>query len=588
MELKYSQILKLNKELGNEMGSSSYSIIVLSNIIVHQVGEILEFLLRGEGVRANVEFGDYDNIVQESSKSKHSNAVIIFWELCNIIEGLQYKIELLDNNQLEDLIEKTKSEIDLALNNLERTSLVLLNTFTSLPFSHSNIRRNQLDKLAGHLNHYLEERIPSNVKLVYLDQIIASVGVSNSLDMRYFYSSKALYTVEFFKAYAGHVKPFIISSNGKAKKALIFDCDNTLWKGVLGEDGLDNIEMSSTTKDGAIFAEIQSIALALNSRGVLIGLCSKNNLGDVDEVITSHPHMQLRDEHITINKSNWTDKVSNLREIAHELNVGLDSLVFIDDSSFEVALVREQLPEVTVLQVPEKLHEYPTMLRINSNLFYNLSSSPEDQHKVKIYKQQAEREGDKKNYNSIEDYLKSLDLMVTVLTNDESITSRMAQLSQKTNQFNLTTKRYTESDIKKYIIDPNSDIFAFSVSDKFGSAGVAALSIITKDGKGSAAEIDTLLMSCRVIGRNLEYAIIDYIIGKIKESKIDRVVAKYTRTHKNEHVKEFFDGCSFTLIDEDESAKKYTLEAKDYSPKNISYINITDGITNGQRSRKND
>ena len=322
MELKYSEILKLNKELENHLTSSFYNITVLSNVIVHQIKEILEYLLRSEVINANVRLGDYDNIVQDSKKYQNSNAVIIFWELCNIINGLQYKIELINNDQLDEILEQTKSEIDLVLKNFEKTSLVLINKFTSLSFSSLNIRNNNLEKLAGQLNQYLENKITANVRLVELEKVIANIGLDNSLDLRYYYSSKALYTIDFFKAYAEYVKPYVMSANGKSKKALIFDCDNTLWKGILGEDGFDNIEMSSRTKDGAIFEEIQSIALTLNKQGILIGLCSKNNPIDVDEVIESHQDMKLKNEHITINKSNWSNKVSNLKEIAQELNIG--------------------------------------------------------------------------------------------------------------------------------------------------------------------------------------------------------------------------------------------------------------------------
>ena len=575
--LKYSEILKLNKELGNNLKSKSYNITVLSNITVHQIKEILEYPLRTEVINANVEIGDYDNVVQDSQKYKNSNAVIIFWELCNIIDGLQYKIELINNDQLDEILEKTKAEIDLVLKNLEKTSLVLINKFTSLSFSSLNIRKNNLEELAGQLNQYLGNRIPANVRLVELEKVIANIGLDNSLDLRYYYSSKALYTVDFFKAYGEYVKPYVMSANGKSKKALIFDCDNTLWKGILGEDGFDNIEMSSRTKDGAIFAEIQSMALALNKQGILIGLCSKNNPRDVDEVIESHMDMQLRDDHITINKSNWSDKVSNLKAIAKELNLGLDSLVFVDDSSFEVNLIREQLPEITVLQVPKELYGYPQILRENMGLFYNLSFTAEDRKKIEMYKHQVKRETVKKEFSDIEDYLASLELKMTIFEDDESIIPRMSQMTQKTNQFNLTTKRYTEGDIKHFIENECSKIFVFSVADKFGDSGVTGLCIINIDDNSKTADIDTLLMSCRIIGRNVEYAFIDCIVDMMKERKVHVVRSKYIKTQKNEQVKEFFDRCSFSLIDKDDSVRNYTLDLSNYEPKQLNYIEVING-----------
>jgi len=576
-EIKYTELIKLNKELGDKLDSNAYEITVLSNIIVNQSKEIMEYALRREGVNAKVEFGDYDNIVQDSHKYKESNAIIIFWELCNIIDGLQYKIELYEDGQFNELLEKTKSEIDFVLKNLEKSSLVLINKFTSLSFSHYKIRKNKLDELAIKLNHYLEENIPTNVRLVNIDEIIASVGVSNSFDLRYYYSSKALYSIRFFKKYADYIKPLIMSANGKSKKAIIFDCDNTLWKGILGEDGFENIEMSSESKNGSIFAEIQAIALALNNQGVLIGLCSKNNPADVEEVITSHPNMQLRDESITIKKINWVDKVSNLKEISNELNIGLDSLVFIDDSSFEVNLIKEQLPGVTVLQVPEKLHEYPRMLRENLGLFYNLSITEEDSKKIEMYNHQVKRESNKKEFTNIENYIASLELKITIFENDESIIPRMSQMSQKTNQFNLTTKRYTENDIRHFIDNSNSDVFAFSVSDKFGDSGVTGLGIITENSDTKNAEIDTLLMSCRIIGRNIEYAFMNYIIHKLKEKKINVLNAKYIKTQKNDQAIDFYDRCSFELVGKNDKVRNYTLGINNYTSKQINYIKVING-----------
>ena len=576
MKLKYSEILKLNKEFESKLTSSSYDITILSNIVVHQIKEILEYPLRGEGINANVDIGDYDNIVQDSKKYQDSNAIIIFWELCNIIDNLHYKIEFLDKDQFNEILKKTKTEIDFVLRNLQKTSLVLINKFTALSFSSLNIRKNKFEELADQLNQHLEKKIPANVRVVELEKVVANIGLGKSLDLRYFYSSKALYTVDFFKAYAEYIKPLVMSVNGKAKKALIFDCDNTLWKGTLGEDGFDNIEMSSKTKDGAIFAEIQAISLALNKQGVLIGLCSKNNPEDVDEVIKSHSDMQLSSEHITINKSNWSDKVANLKEIVDELNIGLDSLVFIDDSSFEVNLIKEQLPEITVLQVPKELHEYPKMLRENIGLFYNFSFTAEDRTKKEMYNQQANREAVKKEFIDIGDYLASLELKMIILKNDQSIIPRISQLSQKTNQFNLTAKRYTEGDIENFINDPSSTVYGFSVSDKFGDSGVTGLSIVTVNQTTETAEIDSFLMSCRVIGRNIEYAFLDYIIQNIKEKKIRVLKAKFNKAQKNDQVKEFYDKCSFILTKSTDSVRHYNLDINNYEPNRLNYIEIVD------------
>jgi FkbH-like protein len=576
-DLKYSEILKLNAELSDASSSVPYNITVLSNITVHQIKEILEYGLRSETINANIDIGDYDNIIQGSLKFQESSAVILMWELCNIVDGLPYKIELFDENQFNDIFEKIKGELKLVFNNLDKVSLVLVNKFSSLSFSNSNIGKNNFEKLKNQLNRYLEDILPTNSRLLDLDKMITDNGTAKSFDLRYYYSSKALYTVDFFKTYTEHALPFFRAANGKAKKALIFDCDNTLWKGVLGEDGFDHIEMSPQTKSGAIFFEIQSLARALSKQGVLIGLCSKNNYEDVMEVVRSHPDMQLREEHLSIVKSNWQDKISNLKEISNELNIGLDSIVFIDDSSFEVNLVEENLPEVTTLQVPKKLYEYSRMLRNYGGLFYNLSLTVEDSKKTEGYQQQIQRVKEKSNFVDIEDYLTSLELKMTLHQNDDSIIPRMSQMSLKTNQFNLTTKRYTDRDIESFIRSDSFEVFAFSIADKYGDSGITGMCIVEVNEQEKQAKIDTFLLSCRVIGRNIEYAFMDYLINHLQKREYRSVISNYVKTLKNSQVLEFYETCSYRTVNVDELTKNYELIISDYQHKNKKYIEIKDG-----------
>jgi FkbH-like protein len=579
MELKYSEILQRNAELYRNLPRDRFEIAVLSNVTVFQVKEILEYALRVENIPAAVTVGDYDNIVQDSLKYKDADLVIVFWELCNIIDGLQFKIEIFDDQEMGEIFDRTKAQIDFVFKNLKDTSLVLLNTFTGIQFSALGAGSTNLERLAARLNEYLKGNVPRNVKLVDVERVIAHAGVNSSTDPRYFYSSKAPYTIDFFKAYSRHIKPYVMSANGRSKKVVIFDCDNTLWKGVLGEEGYNGIEMSSATKDGAVFAEVQSIALSLNRQGVLVGLCSKNNAGDVDEVIKTHPDMQLRDEHIAVRRVNWSDKVSNLREMARGLNLGLDSFVMVDDSPFEANLIKEQLPEVTVLQVSERLYEYPRMLRENLGLFYNLSSTAEDAKKAGMYKEEERRESSKQGFTDIKDYLASLGMKMIIYQDDKSIIPRMSQLTQKTNQFNLTTRRYTERDIEGFLEDESAKVFAFSISDKFGDSGITGLGIV-RIADDNCAVIDSFLMSCRVIGRDAEFAFMNCLIGYLKDRKVDLVSAQYIKTQKNEQVMDFFDQCSFPLQSSTESERNYSLNIKDYKSKQIDFMEIIYGRPN--------
>lgn len=572
MDLKYSELLRLNKELEKGNQSDFYNILLLSNIEVHQSKEIIEYSLRTEGINANVELGDYDNIVQESKRQRNTHATIIFWDLTNLIDGLHFKIDLLNDNEIIGIESKVKAEIDLTLKNLKDCPLIIINKFSSLLFSSFNIGNSRLDELALRLNDYLKSLSQKNLNLINFDNIIAHLGIDKSYDLRYFYSSKAPFTVALFKNYAQLIKPLFMSTNGKSKKVLIFDCDNTLWKGILGEDGFNNIEMSSETKNGIIFQEVQSIALSLSKKGVIIGLCSKNNPDDVDEVLSSHRHMILKDTHITIKKINWSDKVSNLKEISKELNIGLDSFVFIDDSEFETNLIKEKLPEVTVLEVPNKLHNYPIMFRSKLDLFYNSSRTFEDVNKVEIYKQQKHREDKKLKFSSLDDYLSSLQLKVTVYKNDKSLVPRMAQMSQKTNQFNLTTIRYTETEIQKMVISSDTDVYAFAVNDKYGNSGVTGLCILNMNNQ--TVEINSFLISCRIIGRNIEYVLMDYIIQQMKSHGVKSLTAKFIRTMKNIQVSSFFDDCSFELISQKDSSKDYFLSISKYVQSKIDYIEL--------------
>ncbi len=570
--MKYSEILTANRALEKKFKGEEYSITVLSNITVNQLKEILEYTARSEGVFARVTIGNYDNIVQDSMQHSQSRLVVIFWELANIIDGLQYKAGLLDQEKLQELVERVKAEMQMVFNNLKETSRVLINKFSSLVFNYLNLEKNQLDHIADELNRYLADSKPSNFTVIDIDRIIAGLSVEKSVDMRYFYSSKALYSIDFFKSWSSFVIPLIRSLNGKAKKALIFDCDNTLWKGILGEDGFDQIVLSSTQTGGTPYEEVQSLARQLISEGIIIGLCSKNNPADVNEVLEKYPKMVLKNEDLTIKKVNWTDKVTNLEEIAKTLNIGKDSLVFVDDSSFEIHFVNESLPEITTIQVPENTSDYPKIIRENLGLFFNISKTREDQKRVKMYKEQVLREEAKGGFDNLESYIKSLDIKLDIYTDNPDIIPRMSQMTQKTNQFNLTTKRYSEADIRNFVEADDHKVVAIGVSDKFGDNGITGLAILKIE--DDQAEIDSLLMSCRIIGRNIEIRYFDYLMELLEKEGVTSVKAAYLKTLKNGQVSDFYDKLGFQISSEENGNKYYIIKTEKYKPHEINYMLI--------------
>jgi FkbH-like protein len=573
--LKYSEILAANQQLKKTVGGSEYPVGILSNITVNQLSEILEFTLRNAGINANCTVGNYDNIMQDASEFSSNKLVVIFWELANLIDGLQYKAALMDEVNRNELVAKVKHELTFVFNALKVTSRVVINEFSSLVFNYHNLDSNALDDMADELNAFLHSQKPDNFTIVALDKVIANTGIENSTDTRYFYSSKALYSIDFYKAWCNLVLPLARSLNGKAKKALIFDCDNTLWKGILGEDGFDNILVSSTQPGGAPYEEVQSLAKSLTSEGIVLGLCSKNNPDDVDEVLEKHPGMTLRNADLTIKRVNWSDKVSNLKDIAKSLNIGLDSLVFVDDSDFEVNFVRENLPEVTVIQVPKRTADYPAEIRKNLGLFFNVSKTAEDIKRVKMYKEQVKREEAKTGFDTLESYIRSLEITLEIYVDDAAIIPRMSQMTQKTNQFNLTTRRYSEADIQKFVESPDYHVIAIGVKDKYGDNGITGLTIVRKD--GDKAVIDSLLMSCRIIGRNIEYRYMDYILDFLTSQGIKEVKADYLKTLKNAQVESFFDKMGFNLAGQTADHKQYNIETNSYKNHDINYMHIKDG-----------
>ena len=444
--MKYSEILIRNRELGETLEGDPYPVLVLSNVIVHQLKEVLEYELRSHGINAEVRFGDYDNIVQGSFQANSVAAVIVFYEVANLVDRLHVRASLMSDSELDELQQRVKQEIGMICSNLADVPLLLFNTFTASLFHHDQLLSGNLARVAEALNHRLQSVSQKNLVVTNPEEPIRQISVSRAFNARDYLSSKSLYTLDFHQAYAGMVSPYIRSAAGRAKKALIFDCDNTLWKGVLGEDGFAGIRMAAGSRDGGIFHEIQLMALALNRQGVILGLCSKNNREETDAVIREHPDMLLREEHIAINMSSWDDKVTGLRKTAELLNIGLDSLVFVDDSPFEVEFVRQNLPQVTVLQVPQRLYEYPSLLATVVPLFYQLSSTDEDKAKARMIRENIQRKEAEESHADLDSYLASLGLKVGIAVDDCASIERLAQLTQKTNQFNLTTVRYTASE----------------------------------------------------------------------------------------------------------------------------------------------
>ena len=573
--LKYTEILKLNKELVGTIKSKPYEIGVLSNVTVNSFKEVLEYSCRLNHIEPDVELGNFDNIIQDSAVLINKDLVIIFYDVLNIVDQVSDFFEDLEEEKYSNLKNKLFTEIDIIFENLKNTPSVVFNSFSSAYYNYNNIQVSKIETFVKELNIYLEQKKRSNVSIVNIDKLFTNIGFKQSIDYRFYHSSKAPYTLAFLKNYVAAIETVFLRNTGKLKKAIIFDCDNTLWKGVIGEDGMEGIDMSPTSKSGKFYHLVQRIAVFLSKRGVIVGLCSKNNEQDVLDVLKNHKDMILKEDHIVIKKVNWIDKANNLRTIASELNIGIDSLVFVDDSNFEINLIKEQVAEILTIQVPTSISDYPDLILKNVYTYFNLVLNSDDAKKTEMYKEQFDRENSKTAFSSIEDYLVSLEIELTVVKNDKEHISRIAQLTQKTNQFNLTTCRYTESQVDQFTADKNHEVYAMFVKDKFGDNGLTGVCIAKKDEKDPKnVIIDSLLMSCRIIGRNIEFVYVNHIIKDLANKGYQLVTADFIPTKKNTQVEDFYDKVGFNLIENIDGAKRYTLNIANFESKKVDYIKI--------------
>lgn len=335
-------------------------------------------------------------------------------------------------------------------------------------------------------------------------------------------------------------------------KVLVCDLDNTLWSGIVGEDGPEGLRMGP----GTPHRQVQQAALDLFHRGIILAACSKNNHDDAWDVISSHPDMLLRPEHFASIRINWQDKPTNLQEIAAELNVGIDSLAFLDDSPTERLAVRTMLPQVTVLPATDDARQYATLIR-GEPRFERAWLTVDDRRRGAMYAGQRERRALRETTTDLNTYLHSLETVMEIVRVDPLTVERIAQLTQKTNQFNLTTRRYTPQQITSFDQSTDSEVLGFSVSDRFGDNGIVGVAILTYT--DSSAEIDTLLLSCRVIGRSVETAMLATIAEMSRARGCNTLKASFIPTAKNAPAESFLPDHGFVL-DEESAAWRRSLE----------------------------
>jgi FkbH-like protein len=319
-----------------------------------------------------------------------------------------------------------------------------------------------------------------------------------------------------------------------AKKCLVVDLDNTLWGGILGEDGVRGVQLGATFP-GNIYKEVQQELLELSRRGVLLAINSKNNPADVDQMFQRHPDMVLQWTDFAAHRVNWQPKPQNMAQIAAELNIGLDSLVYLDDNPAECALMRQSLPEVETVLASDSGGRADPLTTLqwlrNTHVFDRLSWTAEDLQRTQSYRQQSERRKFQAEATSMEDFLRGLQMEAEIALASETTLPRVSELVQKTNQFNVTTRRYALAEIERLRNREDCEIFTMRLRDRFGDHGIIAMSILLY--QGASALIDTLLLSCRVIGRGVETALLSYLLERARAHGATTIFGEFVPTKKN-------------------------------------------------------
>lgn len=384
------------------------------------------------------------------------------------------------------------------------------------------------------IGQMFRESLPSTLYLD-LDETLANIGRRHFFDLRFWYSSQFPFSAEAARELAAKIVRIGEALKAPKAKAIILDADNTLWGGVIGEDGLTGIGLGPDYP-GNCFVDFQRRLLDYQQRGFILALCSKNNLADLNQVLREHPHQVLREEHFAAHRVNWEPKAENIASLAKELNLGLESFIFVDDSSHECEAVRQALPQVQVVQTPSRPVAIPTCLEGVARLEI-FSLTAEDLAKTAMYAQERQRrefqeQSGQSDGGGSAEYLRSLGMKMKVSLNPEAHLARLAQLTQKTNQFNLTTRRYDEHQMREFMQSDDCLVADFSLADIFGDSGIVGLAIFRLDGKSGAA-LDTFLMSCRVIGREAETAFLQTLLQVLSGKGVTEVMAEFLPTAKN-------------------------------------------------------
>ncbi|WP_088187748.1 HAD-IIIC family phosphatase [Desulfosporosinus sp. FKA] len=562
---------QLTKEMNDQAGSGrQVKIALLSSFTIQPLPEILKVKCLIDGINPDIYTAPYNQYTQEILDLNSflyafkPDIIFLFIDLRSLLGDhffLPYQINSMGRKAM---ISEKLDQLLMLVNkvNLHSSAKVVVHNFEMPGFSPMGILESKQEygicEAVQMLNQRLRESWKDNGQVFLFDYQAwsACYGQYNLFDPKYYYLGDVKFNFEYMPklcdVYLGYIKPLL----GILVKCIVVDLDNTLWGGVLGEDGMEGIRLGPTPA-GRPYWEFQKFLLSLYQRGIILAINSKNNVAEVMNVLAQHPHMVLRKEHFAAERINWLDKAENLRSLAAELNIGLDSIVFIDDDPLNREIVKGSLPDVMVVDFPEDSALYVSSLQ-QLTIWNVLQVTTEDQQKGKMYAAQRRRQEMLQSSRSVEEYLRGLDMKAAIFPANDFTIPRISQMTLKTNQFNLTTRRYTEEQIHELAASNQYLIAAVQVSDKFGDNGITGLVMAEMGAK--RWRIDNFLLSCRIIGRKIEDVLLAYVLEQARQAGVTVIAGEFIPTAKNIPAQDFYSAHAFRYIGDDGQRQIWELE----------------------------
>ena len=554
-EEKLSSYLNKSKLISNSNYEKKIRIAILGGFTLNGLEETMRVKCDEKKIQCITYVSGYNQYNQEILDEKSQlykfspDITFLIIDSRTILGKLFLNPYSVSNEERKQFVQNKSDEIiNLAKSLVEKSKSKLVISNFSVP-SYSPLGINETREEFGlhDMIRVLNENIKTGLSLepeifIYgLNSFVTRFGENNVFDYKQYFYGDVRISLDYIPYLAEELMGYIKAVLGLNKKCIVLDLDNTLWGGIVGEDGFEGIKLGDSPV-GRAYTEFQHNLLALNQRGVLLAINSKNNSDDAMQIIKDHPNMVLKEDNFVCIRINWNDKVVNMKEISDELNIGLDSMVFFDDDPVNREYVRSNLPEIQTVDISDPSNSSKILKSMND--FQMLKITDEDMTRNKMYLEQRKRTELKTQVGDLQDFLKQLNISVKIKNADSFTIPRISQLTIKTNQFNLTTRRYQEEDIRKFSRDKDKIVECAQVEDKFGDNGITGVYIINKDNKQEWT-IDTFLLSCRVIGRGVEDGMLHQIIEKARKEGVSKIRGEYIKTKKNKPAENFFPAFGF-------------------------------------------